>query len=257
MRELSRALALDPTDRSAFALIMQVVGASTEDLPPKAEAELKAVELHDRQRNIARAARTYLSWVLAMPELAWMGVKSWVALAVAGTLLAVGSFGAWFQGKTGRVAPRHMRIGLFVNFIGVAATSTLFGPFVFTPALAAASAASFVVAIRANRETRGLVFSLSFLAVFIPYVLQSAGVIPPSYVFEDGVIKILPVLVHFPPLPTQILLVGATAVQLILPGFLISRAVEALISAERRNFAQAFRLRQLLPAGPEDESDQL
>ncbi len=66
-------------------------------------------------------------------------------------------------------------------------------------------------------------------------------------VFENGAIKILPVVVNFPETATRFFLVGATAIQLFVPYFLIGNAVDALVKAERRNFAQAFRLRQLLP----------
>jgi serine/threonine-protein kinase len=257
LRELSRALALDPTDRSAFELIMQILGAPSPELPPEAKAELLAVEMQDRRRATLRAAAAYLSWLLAVPEMLWMGIRSWSAFWIGGLLATAAALVSLFQGKTGAVAPRHMRFGIVMNFIAVATTSTIFGPLVFTPVIAAATAAALVVAIRANRRTRFFVGTLSFLAVFAPYLLQCLGVLPPSYAFEDGVIEILPLVVEFPPMETQFFLVAATAIQLILPGILIGRAVESLISAERQNFAQAFRLRQLLPAAERPDAAQL
>ena len=255
LRELSRVLALNPADRSAFELLMQIVSAPTQELPPEAKAELLAVEMRDRKRATLRSAGSYLSWLLAVPEILWMGVRSWMAFWLGGLVLAIAGAGALFQGKTGKVAPEHMRFGLLLNFAAVATTSTIFGPLVFTPVLATAMAAATVVAIRANKRTRFFVGSLSFCAVFAPYLLQCIGVFPPSYAFEDGVIRILPVLVNFPPKETQFFLVAATAIQLVLPGYLTGRAVESLISAERQNFAQAFRLRQLLPAADRPETD--
>jgi hypothetical protein len=229
-------------------MIMQILAAPSPELPPEAKAELLAVEMHDRKRAALRSAATYLSWLLAVPELLWMGVRNWSAFWIGGILATIAGLGALFQGKTGRVAPRHMRLGIMANFVAVATTSTIFGPLVFTPVLAASMGAASVVAIRANRRTRFFVGMLSFLAVFAPYGLQCIGVFPPSYAFEDGVIKILPVLVEYPPQATQFFLVAATAIQLVLPMILTGRAVESLITAERQNFAQAFRLRQLLPA---------
>jgi serine/threonine-protein kinase len=254
LRELSRALALDPSDRSAFELIMQIIGAPTSELPPEADAELKAVEMRDRQRATRNAARAYLSWVFAVPEVLWMGVKSWTAFTLGGVMLSLAALAAFTQGRTGLVAPRHMRLALVLNFAAVGVTSSLFGPLVFTPALAAAMAASYVVSIRANKRTRILVGVLSCLAVFVPYLLQLAGILPASYAFEDGVIKILPLMVQFPARETQFFLMAVTAVQLIVPSILIGRAVESLITAERQNFAQAFRLRQLLPSVEQPET---
>jgi serine/threonine-protein kinase len=248
LRELARALALDPTDRSAFELIMQVLSAPSSELAPEAKAELLAVEMLDRKRATLRASAAYSSWLLAVPLLLWMGIRNWSAFWIGGFLATAAALGALVQGMTGRVAPRHMRLGLVLHFIAVATTSTIFGPLVFTPVLAASMAAAFIVAIRANRRTRVFVGALSFGAVFVPYALQAIGIFPASYAFEHGVIQILPVVVDFPPAETQFFLVGATAIQMILPNILTGRAVESLIAAERQNFAQAFRLRQLLPA---------
>lgn len=253
LRELSRALALDPTDRSAFELLMEILGAPSPELPPEAKAELLAVEMEDRRRATLRAATSYLSWLLAIPELLWMGVRNWSAFWIGGAVALMAALGALFQGKTGRVAPRHMRLGLIANFVAVATTSTIFGPLVFTPVIATSLGAASVVAIRANALTRRMIGIMTFLAVFAPYGLQCIGVLPPSYAFEDGVIKILPVLVDYPPAPTQFFFVAATAIQLILPAILTGRAVQSLITAERQNFAQAFRLRQLLPAAERAE----
>jgi hypothetical protein len=56
-----------------------------------------------------------------------------------------------------------------------------------------------------------------------------------------------PFVAAFDAVPTFLTLSLVTFAQLVLPSVLISRAVDALVDAERRNFAQAWRLRQLLP----------
>ena len=58
--------------------------------------------------------------------------------------------------------------------------------------MAVASASAYVVGIRANRQTRWLVFGLGFAAVFVPAALAWAGLLPASYAFEDGIMKVLP-----------------------------------------------------------------
>ena len=72
--------------------------------------------------------------------------------------------------------------------------------------------------------------------------------------FEEGVIKILPVLTSFEPFPTECFWVGATLIQLTVPAIVIGKAVDALKQAERKNFAQAWRLRQLVPGDSLDGS---
>ena len=245
MRELSRALALDPTDESALATISDLVMHG--ELPPEGEAELRAVELRDRAVTAERGSRAAKAWFLAVPVLFWMGIKSSTAFALFIGCVVAMALGQHFLARTGKVEPRWMRFILFGHLALILATSTLFGPLVYVPAFAVIMASSYVTGVRANRRTRSFAYGVGVFGVFAAYLLQRFGVMPPAYAFEDGVIKILPVMVQFPPLQTELLLVGATAVQLVVPGMLIGKAVDALVTAERDNFRQAFRLRQLLP----------
>ncbi|MFO0565366.1 MAG: serine/threonine-protein kinase [Polyangiaceae bacterium] len=247
MRELSRALALDPSDPAALGMISDYVLGESEDLPAEAEAELKAVELTDRAAVAQRAALSYVSWFLGFPVAIWAGIRNLplAATHTAGLVLLVAHTG--WMAITGKAGSNHMRRTLVLNFVIVALMSTIFGPFVFTPGLAMASAAAYVVGIRANRQTRWLTFSLSFAAIFVPAALGWLGLLPRSYVFEDGMLKVFPWMLEFRPLPAEILLVAFTVGQLILPALILGRSIEALVRAERQNFAQAWRLRQLLP----------
>lgn len=247
LRELSRALALNPTDPAALGMISDWVLGSSEELPVEAEAELKAVELADRRTASRRAVLGYLSWFSFAPVALWMGVKSWPAVGLFTAALVLLVLNTSWVARTGNAGPRYMRYNLVLNFIAVAALSLLFGPYVFTPGMAMSSAASYVVGIRANLQTRWLVFSLAFASVFVPAGLGWLGVLPASHVFEDGVLKILPVMLHFSPVPAEVMLVLITVGQMILPAAILGRSVEVLIKAERQNFAQAWRLRQLLP----------
>jgi hypothetical protein len=129
----------------------------------------------------------------------------------------------------------------------VANLSLLFGPLVLVPASAVASGAALMVGIRANRTTRRGILIASLAAVFVPLLLQVTGVLPRSYEIVSEGLLIRPVLVEFPPGMTLALLGFAIALLLVTTQLLMNRSVEALLQAERRNFAQAWRLRQLLP----------
>lgn len=194
-----------------------------------------------------RAVVGYLSWFVFTPVALWMGVKSWLAMGVFTAALLLVVLNTIWVTLTGNAGPTYMRRNLVLNFISVATLSMLFGPYVFTPGIAVASAASYVVGIRANLQTRWLVFGLAFASVFVPAGLGWLGILPASYVFEDGVLKILPFMLSFTPVPAELLLVLITVGQLVLPAAILGRSVETLIKAERQNFAQAWRLRQLLP----------
>ena len=247
MRALGHAVALDPNDNSTLQVILDTV-LSASALPPEAEAQLKKVELADRARAARRSALMYATWLLLVPTVFVFGVRSWPAfIALLVSSLAAIGFAAWVSTSPERAAPRYMRIMIVINFILVACSTTCFGPFIFAPALAGTSAAVFVVAIRANTLTRRWLMSLSLLSVFVPYALQVFGVMPPSYAFHDGIIEIRPILEDFPARYAPWGLSIVTAAQLVLPALLVTRAVDGLVAAERTNFAQAWRLKQLLP----------
>src|SRR5262249_5140876 len=112
---------------------------------------------------------------------------------------------------------------------------------------AAMTSAAFIVGIRANRATRRGILAFGLATVFVPIALQLVGILKPSYAIEDGVIKILPSIVAFTPGLTLGLLAFASGMTVVTTALMVGRAVENLVRAERRNFAQAWRLRQLLP----------
>jgi hypothetical protein len=180
-----------------------------------------------------------------------MGVESRAALAGLIALIVVSTaYMTWVGSSPERARPRYTRVAFVLNFLLVAWSSTIFGPFVFTPGVATSSAAGFVISLRANRITRRGLALLSVAAVFVPAGLQWVGVLPTSYSFEHGVIVIHPLIADFPPMLAHLAWAAITLAQLVLPALLIGRAAESLVDAEERNFAQAWRLRQLLPQAP-------
>ena len=125
----------------------------------------------------------------------------------------------------------------------------MMGPFFLLPGIAATSAGASIVGIRANPQTRRGLLYLGLLSVFVPAGLQLAGVIPASYAFEDGALKILPAMIQFEAVPTLLFLAGVAALQITAMIHAVGGATERLVHAERMNFAQAWRLRKLIPAG--------
>jgi serine/threonine protein kinase len=248
MRELGRAVALDPSDEGALRTITEIVLAPAGDLPPDALAEASTAERRDRAGAASRAARMYAVWLVFTALLLVMGVRSWAAFAVLVALVVAAGVSAWWIGSTPeRAVPARLGLWMGLNFALVAAVSCIFGPFIFAPGVAASSAAAFVLAIREKSALRRMPFLLAMFSVFVPLGLSYLGVLPRAYTFHDGVVTVHPFVAAFDAVPTFLTLSLVTFAQLVLPSVLISRAVDALVDAERRNFAQAWRLRQLLP----------
>jgi serine/threonine protein kinase len=248
MRELGRAVALDPTDEGALRAIREIVLAPAADLPRAAQDELRAIERRDRARAAGRASNMYIVWLALIP-LVWLtGVRSFGALAaIVVSVVAVAAYARWVASVPERATSGRLFGAMVLNTVLIGACTTIFGPFVLVPGVAASSAAAFVLAVREKSVWRQAPFVLAALAVFVPLALEEVGVLPRSFTFADGAITIHPVVTHFRVTLTFVQLVIVTLVQLLLPAVLINRAVDALVDAEHRNFAQAWRLRQLLP----------
>jgi len=247
MRALGRALALDPTNETAMQLVTRIVVDAPAETPPAAEEALRAVALRDRASGARGNAVAYLVWAVFLPPLFLSGVKSWpLMLMVVGAVSMVIAYAAW-MGVTGNVEPRFMRLSIFANFVAVTTLGAIFGPLFLVPGAATQVAAAFIVSLRANRLTRTFLTVAGTSAVLLPLGAEWLGFLPPSYRFVNGELHLLPRLTTFIEAPTTLLLVCLAVVQVISTTLVIGLAVDKLINAERQNFLQAYRLRQLLP----------
>jgi serine/threonine-protein kinase len=248
MRELGRAVALDPSDEGALRAISELVLAPASDLPRAAIEQLEIGERRDRAKSATRASRMYTAWLAMVPLMIAMGVRSWPGvIAISALILVASAYTQWVGTQPDRAGPTRLLVMMALNFALVGTCSLLFGPLLFVPGVAASSAAALVLAVREKSWLRYIPFSLAIVAVFVPFALESLGVLPRAYTFGEGFITVHPAIVDFHPAQTAASLMIVTLVQLLLPAILINRAVDTLVDAERRSFAQAWRLRQLLP----------
>ncbi len=248
-RELGRALALDPQNRGAMRELMNVILDAPGDLPPEAEAELAEVNRRHRARQAKASAAQFAAWFLASPIILWMGVRDWRFMGILEVLVAAIIAYSWWMGRTGNAQPRYMVFAIPLSFAAVALLTGFFGPFVVVPGAVAVSAVMFLVSLRPNLQTRWLILGLSLAASGLPLLAHWLGLVAPSYEIREGAITLYPQLTHFPVVPTSVLLAVVSLGTPLVANLMVGRSVAQLIAAERRMFAQAWRLRQLLPAG--------
>jgi eukaryotic-like serine/threonine-protein kinase len=251
LRELGAALALEPSNEETLRTLMRFLLEPAGDLPPQAEAELAELVNRDRPRGARDSMRAYAFMALTAPVLLMMPVlrPGLFATLVAATV-ATAAYLGWMW-RTGNAGPRFMGWALPLSFTVVGLTSGVFGPFVVVPGTAVVTVATLLINLRANPAVRRAAPLLGLAAVFVPMLLQLAGLTPRSYAFDGGSIRIVSDLVEFRPLPAFLMLALSSALTIVAASFTIGRAVDALVASERRSFAQAWRLRQILPgAGP-------
>ncbi|HVU05981.1 MAG TPA: serine/threonine-protein kinase [Polyangiaceae bacterium] len=255
LRELGAALALEPSNEDAMRTLMRVLLDTPSELPPEAEAELQALEKKDRVRGAKDGALVYTLFSVPAILLFTMHVKQPLLFLLV-ALVTLGTQGYFFwMWKTGNAERKYMRIAVPLSFLLVALQSTVFGPFVIAPGAAAVTIAAFLVSLRAGKEVRRLVLLAGVASVAIPALLQFVGLTPRSYGVVAGNIVLRSDLVEFETVPAMLLLAFGSISTMFATLMTVGQSVDALVASERRNFAQAFRLRQLLPSGGRMQSN--
>lgn len=230
--------------------LMRVLLEAPTELPAEAEAELHEVERRDRVRGARDGALVYS--LMAVPGILFffMHVKQpLLLLLLAVTVVGTQGYFLWMW-RTGNAERKYMRFGVPLSFLLVGLSSTVFGPFVIAPGTAAVTVAAFLVSLRAGPEVRRALLGGGVAAVLVPALLELLGVMPASYAIEHGTIRIRSALLDFEPVPAMLLLAFGSVSTMFATLMTVGRSVDALVASERRSFAQAYRLRQLLPAGP-------
>lgn len=249
LRELGAALALEPSNEAAMRTLTRVLLDAPVELPPEAEAELRATDSMDRVRAAGDSIVAYSFMAMSLPIVLSMPIrKPLLFAALVAIVVVTASYQAWMW-RTRNADRSRMRWAVPLSFLLVAMTSSMFGPLVMVPGTAAVTVAGFLVSIRANVPTRRLLLLAGVGAILVPLALQLAGLASPSYVFEPGAIRIVSNLVELRPIPALLLLALGASMTVVATVFTVGRAVEGLVASERRNFAQAWRLRQIFPRG--------
>jgi serine/threonine protein kinase len=245
--ELLQALALEPNHAEARATMVQLLLEPVEKLPEEAFLELQEVNRLDRARASRANGWAYLAWMGTFPLIVAMGVREpWKLWGLGAAVIALIAY-TWWMATTGRTQPRYMIVAVLYTFAVIGSMSMFFGPLFFVPGMAVTAATTYLVAIRANRRARAIIMMGSLAAVLIPTILNLTGLAEQRYLFDGQGLTLLPGLVELPERATWAFLLVANCLTVIVANVLVSRAVSALLRAERRLFTQAWRLRQFLP----------
>ncbi|MCX4244600.1 serine/threonine-protein kinase [Paraliomyxa miuraensis] len=245
LEHASRALALDPNDEQARSTFVHLLLEPPPTLP-KAAAENLLHNERAAERVAARgAAIGYSAWLLFLPFLFWMGVRSWITLgAMVGCVIL-----ALVLSLVAATHPRPEAWSRPASFVaGICALmflGRLLGPLVLVPGLAATNTAAVIV--HAPNRRRSLYLAAAAAAVLLPLLGEALGWLPDSYQFVDGQILIAPHLAELPRLATLVFLIAATVTAIVVPPLLLARTRDGLRDAERRLALHAWQMEQLLP----------
>jgi len=245
LREVGRALALDPSHSAAQRVLLRLLADPPSELPEEARIDQDETNVLSGRIQTNASGWLHLSFLITTGLVLWMGVHSWIALALYALSSAVTATVAFMTAR-GFLSPGYR---LFTNVItgtlSVGLMSTMFGPLFLIPGLAAMS----TMAASANTPTRGaraLVISIGVLAVLVPMMLEGIGLLPPSYEFRDNVLVILPRMHEFPKTATIVFLSYIGLGHIISISLLMGRMHEARMAAMHKLHVHTWQLKQLV-----------
>jgi len=249
MREIGRALALDPGNADATRAMMDLLDEPPRRLPPEVGAALERAE-RDKTRRVGRfGAVAFASLFLYLPLVWWMGVRSAAPIVAFYVLIAAAAGFSAYAAASRRPPPRVVLAAMVASNVGCAITATFFGPLFFMPAAVAINTNAFVA--HAPREHRAFVVAVGVACVVVPFALQALGVVAPSYVFGPGGMTIAPGAVELRAGPTTLFLALNAVAMVLLSSLSVVQIRDALGDAERRLMVHTWHMRGLAPGAPQ------
>ncbi|MDI1446361.1 protein kinase [Polyangium sp. 6x1] len=246
MREVIKALALDPEEADARGLLVKLLLETPEHLPAGVETEMAEAARMSRLHTARFGIYALVGWTATIPVVVWMGVLDMGSFAVTSVLCVLSALYAIWIWRSRGATQRQ----LVVLATGVAATcaalSCWLGPFILTPTAAATTTIWFT--LHAERRERWIVALLGGLAILVPFLLELVGFLPRSFSFEAGHLVLHARTVRLAHPGTTLALLYASVTFTVLQPVLLGGLREALSAAERKLFLQAWHLRQLAPA---------
>jgi len=249
IREVNRALALDPTHSGAVATMLRLLMEPPKEVPAEAEAELDEAIDVERRTSMRVGALAYLSWFLVAPFVFWQGIRSLGCALLFGGLIALSSFSSWLLSlRRKQYVFGQGLVVLAISTAAIAVSALHFGPFIDVPGLAAANTLVFAMYAKPGAQ-RKTTIAMGSLGVLVPFALELIGWLPPSAIFRDGTMTILPRMTSFPAMPTMMLFVVASVALIAVPALFVGRLHDHANRANRRLFSHLWHLRQLIPDG--------
>src|SRR5690606_39136100 len=127
---------------------------------------------------------------LFLPLLLWIGVLDATPIIVLYCGVTIAGLVSLGMALSRAPDPRLALVAMLASNLGFGAVSGLLGPLVFVPTLAVVNTLAFTIHVA--KRHRPLVFAAGLATFAIPFLLELAGVLPPSYEFSPAGMLVVP-----------------------------------------------------------------
>lgn len=245
MREVSSCLALEPDNETALRTFYRLLTEPPREVPAEAQDALLEARLGAKRSGMKAAASVYLSLLVLLPIIVYLGVKSWAAFTA--ELLALST--CFLLSIYHLKFDRHPRIPLdhlIFATVTVVVSTVVVGPFMLVPTVALANTAAYAAAANL-RSRRVWVVAMGVLGLVVPAALQLGGVLPSTFAVVEGQVVVQSLLFELRPIWTELLLLGVYIPVIIGSGWFVGRVKSAHSDLETRMRVQAWQLTQIVP----------
>jgi tRNA A-37 threonylcarbamoyl transferase component Bud32 len=244
MRAAGRALALDPTANEAADLVSRLVLAPPREVPAEVERQLETIDIANARTQGRMGAIAITGYLWFLPLLWWTGIRD-AAIVIAFGAAALASAGqVWLMSRQSTIPTVGIYASAIINAILIAVICRIVGPFVIAPTLVLTTLMAFAVHPRFGNIL--VVAAILTGGVAVPWILEIAGVLSPTYTFANGTIILSSSAVAFTAVPVLLafgtVLVLLAAVVAVLLRSMATRQRDATKQIE----VQSWHLRQLV-----------
>jgi serine/threonine-protein kinase len=247
MQLAGRALALDPESKQAAALVTRLMLEPPEDIPPELARAISRSELEQERRAAGLGIASLAATFVFLPIVLWMGVTDLALFAGTYALVALMIALVVVQRRWVGMGRRVNLYPLLVGIVVLAASiSRYFAPFVLVP-LALIIIAVGMMAQPSMQHRPAVVLAICCLGFVAPLALEATGVLGSTWQVQDGAVVLRSTLVHLGGVLTQLMLIGATLVAIVIAGLFSRGLAIAQRDAVKELQLQRWRLMQLVP----------
>jgi serine/threonine-protein kinase len=243
VRRAGRALALDPENADAAALVGKLMIEPPKQMPPELIERMEQNASGINRERSRRSLVTYASViVLAALLIPFMQVKNWTLQLGFLGLMVMLCLLAYEASRTGRM---RLLPAFIINLLGVVLFSQVLGPFMLTPIVTIGVLLAFTASPRLLARP-AIIWAWCACAIGVPIVLEVTGVMPRTTAFDHGAFHTRSGFYNLGNLSEVLLIVADVAFMLLIVRFMI--AVSARRETARKALqVQAWQLEQLLP----------
>jgi serine/threonine-protein kinase len=245
MREGGRAIALDPENQAAKALLARLLLEPPREVPAEVQAEVA------RERDVAgrgilrKGSIAYIANLLMLVALKLIGIAGTWPFALIGVLLILMIAGCYYGALRARpLGPGETIALVMVHVVLIASAGVVLGPFVIAPLFALGSVYA-MVTYPGVRMPRFVVVS-HMLSILVPFALELVGALPRTFEVSSDRLVLHPRAIDVPG-PVLVGLALVTPLLLmVINGAIAASQRAAQEAAEERVQVTSWHLRQLV-----------